>query len=107
MIAEENVVVRLKKRLRQARSAGFRVRMDVLDDEQASWCVIGGIPTLFVDLSQTASEQLQQVEETLAAYLLERQKRSTGDMPDGGSESNAKSMPIPPVAEADPQNRAA
>ena len=42
--------------------------MEVLDDEQASWCVISGVLTLFVDLSQTASEQLQQVEETLRAY---------------------------------------
>jgi len=30
--------------------------------------VISGVLTLFVDLSQTASEQLQQVEETLSAY---------------------------------------
>ena len=42
--------------------------MEVLDDEQASWCVISGVLTLFVDLSQTAAEQLQQVEETLNAY---------------------------------------
>ena len=42
--------------------------MEVLDDEQASWCVISGVLTLFVDLSQTAAEQLQQVEETLNSY---------------------------------------
>jgi hypothetical protein len=42
--------------------------MEMLDGEQATWCEIAGVPTLFVDLSQTASEQLQQVEGTLAAY---------------------------------------
>ena len=30
--------------------------------------MIAGVLTLFVDLSQTASEQLQQVEETLNTY---------------------------------------
>ena len=77
MIAEENVVVRLKQTLQRARAAGFRVRMEVLDDEQATWCVIAGKPTLFVDLSQTAAEQLQQVEETLAAYLAEQHAVNT------------------------------
>ncbi len=67
-LATDNVVSRLRQRLHDARATGFKVRMEVLDDEQASWCVISGVLTLFVDLSQTASEQLQQVEETLSAY---------------------------------------
>ena len=67
-LAADNVVSRLRQRLHDARASGFKVRMEVLDDEQASWCVISGVLTLFVDLSQTASEQLQQVEETLSAY---------------------------------------
>ncbi|OUW81490.1 MAG: hypothetical protein CBD74_08265 [Saprospirales bacterium TMED214] len=67
-LATDHVVSRLRQRLRDARATGFKVRMEVLDDEQASWCVISGVLTLFVDLSQTASEQLQQVEETLSAY---------------------------------------
>ena len=67
-IANENVVVRLKQRLREARSIGFQVRMEALDGEQASWCEIAGVPTLFVDVSQTSAEQLHLVEETLAAY---------------------------------------
>ena len=65
----ENVVARLKRRLGEARGMGFQVRIEPLDGEQASWCEIAGVPTLFVDLSQTAAEQLQQLEETLAAYL--------------------------------------
>ena len=67
-LATDNVVSRLRQRLHDARATGFKVRMEVLDGEQASWCVISGVLTLFVDLSQTASEQLQQVEETLNAY---------------------------------------
>lgn len=67
-LAPDNVVSRLRQRLHDARATGFKVRMEVLDDEQASWCVISGVLTLFVDLSQTAAEQLQQVEETLNAY---------------------------------------
>ncbi len=66
---DDNIVQRLKNRLKDARSLGFRVRMELLSDEQASWCIVGGVPTLFVDLSQTAAEQLRQVEETLQAYL--------------------------------------
>jgi hypothetical protein len=63
-----NVVERLKSELRRARNLGLQVRMDLLSDQQATWCEIGGVPTLFVDLSQTAAEQLKQVKETLDAY---------------------------------------
>lgn len=65
---KSNVVERLKAKLNEARRQGFKVRMEFLDGEQASWCVIGGDPTLFVDQSQTAAEQLRQLDETLAAY---------------------------------------
>lgn len=68
-VPAENVVVRLRRRLGEARGMGFNVRLEPLEGEQASWCEIAGIPTLFVDLSQTAAEQLQQVEQALAAYL--------------------------------------
>ena len=68
MSADDNVVQRLKQRLAQARREGFKVRLEVLDGEQATWCEIAGVPTLFVDLSQTAAEQLRQLEETLSAY---------------------------------------
>lgn len=65
-----NIVQRLKAKLGEARSQGFKIRMEFFDDEQASWCVIGGVPTLFVDQSQTAAEQLRQLDEILAAYQL-------------------------------------
>jgi len=63
-----NVVQRLHAKLKGARSQGFNVRMEIFDDEQASWCVIAGVPTIFIDQSQTAAEQLRQIDETLAAY---------------------------------------
>ena len=68
MTMDMNVVARLKRRIDDARSLGFKIRMEPLDGEQATWCEIGGVPTLFVDLSQTAAEQLQQLDEALTAY---------------------------------------
>jgi hypothetical protein len=64
----DNIVQRLRSKLNEARSQGFKVRMEFFDEEQASWCVIAGVPTLFIDQSQTATEQLRQLQETLAAY---------------------------------------
>lgn len=107
MIAQENVVVRLKQTLKRARTAGFKVRMEVLDDEQASWCEIGGVPVLFVDLSQTASEQLQQVEEILAAYFAASTDGPIAETSMAGRPSNAESIGIPPIVASYPQNRAA
>ena len=57
--------------------------MELLGDEHASWCEIAGVPTLFVDLSQTAAEQLQQVEETLATYLAGQTEPDAGSRPSG------------------------
>ncbi len=65
---DENIVARLKHRIDEARRLGFRVRMEPLDGEEATWCEIAGVPTLFVDLAQTAAEQLRQIDEALASY---------------------------------------
>jgi hypothetical protein len=65
---DQNVVARLKQRIDEARRMGFRVRMEPLDGEEATWCEIAGVPTLFVDLAQTAAEQLRQLDEALANY---------------------------------------
>jgi hypothetical protein len=64
----QNVVERLKARLSDARSLGWTVRLEVLQDEQPSWCVIAGVPTMFVDVSQTAADQLRQIDQTLQAF---------------------------------------
>lgn len=66
--SSDNVVARLQQRLIDARQAGLEVRLELLDGQQATWCEIAGSPTLFVDLSQTAAEQLQQVDEAVRAY---------------------------------------
>ena len=62
---EENIVNRLRNRLADARSLGLNVRLEPLENQSATWCEIAGIPTLFVDLSQPAGEQLQQVDDAL------------------------------------------
>lgn len=78
MNSNDNVVSRLKQRLKDARSLGFNVRMELLDGEHGTWCEIAGVPTLFVDLAQTAAEQLHQVEETLAIYLDDQAAANAG-----------------------------
>lgn len=65
---DDSVVARLKQKLDHARRLGFQVRMEVLDDEQPGWCQIGTSRLLFVNLAQTAAEQLAQVSETLADF---------------------------------------
>ncbi len=72
----ENVVQRLRRRIRDAKKMGFRVRSDWLSEQQASWCEIGGVKTLFIDLSQTAAEQLRQLDESLVLYS---QQLAAGD----------------------------
>lgn len=89
MNSDENVVSRLKQRLQHASSLGFKVRIELLDEEQASWCEIAGVPTLFVDLSQTAAEQLKQVEETLSAYLAAQTARAANPETDTNRRTNA------------------
>ncbi|MEM1068804.1 MAG: hypothetical protein AAGI63_07905 [Planctomycetota bacterium] len=64
----KNVVERLKQQLKRAESMGLAIRMEMLGDQNATWCEIAGVPTLFVDVSQTAAEQLKQVEENLQAF---------------------------------------
>ncbi|MEC7409820.1 MAG: hypothetical protein VX694_01410 [Planctomycetota bacterium] len=69
---EENIVNRLRNRLADARSLGLKVRLEPLDNQSATWCEIAGIPTLFVDLSQPAGEQLQQVDDALQSFHQDR-----------------------------------
>ena len=62
----ENVLQRLQRRTEEARRLGFEVRAEYLDGPQATWCQLGSRRIIFIDLSQTAAEQLQQLNETLA-----------------------------------------
>tara|TARA_R110002073_G_scaffold46789_7_gene127454 strand:- start:8452 stop:8739 length:288 start_codon:yes stop_codon:yes gene_type:complete len=67
-IADENVVQRLRRRTQQARDLGFHVRTELLDGQEPSWCMIGKRKTIFIDLAQTAAEQLRQLEESMSEY---------------------------------------
>ena len=63
----QNVIERLRERIRDTKGIGIRIRSEWLEDQQATWCEIGGVKTIFIDLSQTAAEQLEQLEESLAS----------------------------------------
>jgi len=65
---QENVVQRLRTRIRQARACGFNVRQELLGAHQPTWCEIGGRKTLFLDAAQPAREQILMIDEALADY---------------------------------------
>jgi len=62
---EEHVVERLRRRLQEARAQGNVVRTEWLDGQQPSWCELRGVRTIILDASQTATDQLRQLEEIL------------------------------------------
>jgi hypothetical protein len=61
-----NIVDRLKIALHRAKQIGYAVRMEPLGGRGTTWCEINGRVYLFVDLSQSASEQLTDVESILS-----------------------------------------
>lgn len=65
----ENVVVRLKLRIREVRAMGFHVRQEMLGGHRPNCCEIAGRKTLFLDASQSAREQLASIDEALSSYL--------------------------------------
>lgn len=70
LATQETMIERLRRQTLFARSLGFRVRGEWLDGQQATWCEVGGMKVLFVDLSLSVAEQLEQVESSLADYQL-------------------------------------
>lgn len=62
-----NILQRLQAALTRARRAGYHVRLEPLGGVGAASCEIDGRIHLFVDLSQTADEQLSGVETILAS----------------------------------------
>ena len=70
----DTIVQRLKKRIQQAKSLGFEIRNEWLDGLESTWCELGGVQILFLDLSKNAAEQLDQVNEAIAWH----QQRSIG-----------------------------
>lgn len=65
---EENIVERLRRRVREVRQSGFEVRIERLDEGEAGWCQVGAKRMIFLDISQTAREQLAQLNDALANY---------------------------------------
>jgi len=66
--SQENVIQRLRSRIRQARASGFIVRQELLGAHQPTWCEIGGRKMLFLDAAQPAREQIITIDEALANY---------------------------------------
>lgn len=65
---QETVVSRLSGRIDRARRQGFVVRIEPLGETGDSWCLLRGSVVLFVDASQTAAEQLRQIDQSIADY---------------------------------------
>ena len=66
--AGQTVVARLGQAIQQAKAAGFDVRLEPLGDGQAGWCQVGRKRILFLDASETASEQLRQLQQLMTEY---------------------------------------
>ncbi|TWU06467.1 hypothetical protein [Stieleria varia] len=66
-----NVVQRLQQRIQAAKRIGFQVRTEVLGDNSPTWCEVAGKKMMFLDLAQTAGEQLQQLEDMLREFELQ------------------------------------
>lgn len=79
MIANEesqpNVVQRLNQQIRTVKKLGFQVRSEVLGDQAATWCEVAGKKMLFLDVSQTAAEQLRQIEDLMSQYAETLERR--------------------------------
>ncbi len=74
--ATDHVVSRLSWRIQDATQMGFHVRTEPLDGRGADWCQIGQRKILFLDLTQTAAEQLAQLDEVLAEFAAAKLARS-------------------------------
>lgn len=64
----ENVVERLRRTIREARALGFDIRQEVLGAHRPAWCEFGGKKWLFLDVAQSAREQIETIEAVLASY---------------------------------------
>lgn len=62
-----NTIERLRAALDAARQSGYEVRTEHLDGMGGGACEVLGRKQLFVDVSQSPREQLEQVLESMAA----------------------------------------
>ncbi len=77
----DTIVQRLQKRIQQAKSLGFEIRNEWLDGLESTWCELGGVPILFLDLSKNAAEQLDQVNEAIAWHQQRSVQQATPGTP--------------------------
>ena len=68
----ENVAVRFRRRLADAKQLGFDVRLVTLDDQLPGWCSLGGRRVAFIDVTATTTEQLGQLDGILEDYRSRR-----------------------------------
>ncbi len=73
---------RLNDAISQAKRVGFTVRSEWLGGSAMGWCEFGGRRVLFVDLSLSVHEQLEQVEAALAAAPSEAMDAATSQTSD-------------------------
>ncbi|MEZ6088536.1 MAG: hypothetical protein R3C05_11025 [Pirellulaceae bacterium] len=68
---------RLQQAITEAKRLGFLVRSEWLGGAAEGWCEIGGRRVLFVDLSLSVHEQLDQVESAIRAIETPHRKDQT------------------------------
>ena len=73
-----NVAQRLAQAVGTAKEMGFDVRKVVLDDQMPGWCQIGDKKILFLDLTATTGEQLDQIDQIIASYCNQKYDRESG-----------------------------
>ncbi len=61
---ESNLTV-LRRKLNELKRCGYRIRSEWLGGETGGSCEIAGVRWLFLDLSRSIDEQLEQVEDAL------------------------------------------
>jgi hypothetical protein len=61
---ESNLSV-LRRKLSELKRCGYRIRSEWLGGETGGTCEIAGVRWLFLDLSRSVDEQLEQVEDAL------------------------------------------
>ncbi|TWU63367.1 MULTISPECIES: hypothetical protein [Crateriforma] len=79
---QDHVVSRLKWRIQDATQMGFHVRTEPLDGRGADWCQLGRRRILFLDMTQTAADQLEQLDQILAEF------RSPTEEPNGDTSAH-------------------
>ena len=63
---DENVVQRLHRRIAETEATGVVVRTEWLDGQEPSWLELRGVRTIVLDATQTATDQLEQLDQIIA-----------------------------------------